>query len=403
MKIVHICLGGGWYEKNSYQDQLLPHYHRSLGYEVTVIASQNGRWNLDKGCYDKDTIPVRYLEDGIKLVRLRPALPLFLNTHVHLFYGMMKALNQEKPDIIFAHAIEILNYYDLPVYKKHHPSVKIVCDNHGDSLNSLHHWTSRLRAKWLGKGIIVKRLIPVVEWFYGTTPSRCDFLTKIYGVPKEKVQLLVMGADDDNMHIEQRDDIRMQVRDEFGIKPNDFLIVTGGRFNKSKGGRIVELLKAVGDIDNENLKLLVFGPVSDDIKPIFDKYANDRIHFIGGIPSDKVYYYFYAADLVAFPGLHSVMWEQAVASKVPCLFKKIDGFQHVDYDGNCILMEEDTANYYKTVISSILGDSDLYKKMINKANSNESTQFLYSNIAQKVINDVIIKCDDKTCSDKFCY
>lgn len=394
MKIVHICLGGGWYEKNSYQDQLLPHYHRSLGYDVTIIASQNGRWNLDKGCYDKDTTPVRFLEDGTKLVRLRPALPLFLNTHIHLFYGLEKALQQEAPDIIFAHGIEILNYYSLPSYKKHHPAVKIVCDNHGDNINSLHHWSSRLRAKWIGKGLIVKRLIPVVEWFYGTTPSRCDFLTDIYGVPKDKVQLLVMGADDEKMNFDRRGVIRSQIREKWKISDEDFLIVTGGRYNRSKGFRTFELIKAISELKEENLKLLVFGPVSDDIKPQFEQLACDRILLIGGIPSEKVYEYFYAADMVVFPGLHSVMWEQAVASRVPCLFKKIDGFHHVDFGGNCVLMDDDSAEFYKKTIEKIYKDKALYEKMAERAESEGANQFLYSTIAKKVINDIYFNNDD---------
>lgn len=387
MKIVHICLGGGWYEKNAYQDQLLPHHQRLLGHDVTIIASQYGRWNLEKNGYDMDTTPTKILNDGIKLVRVRPALPLSLNTHVHLFCGVKKALQKENPDLLFAHGVEILNHLCLPAYKKKHPEVKIVCDNHGDRINSLHHWSTRLWSKLISRRIIAKRLIPVTEWFYGVTPSRCEFLTDVYGVPKEKVKLLVMGADDEKMHLEQRPLIRKRIREENGITDSDFLVVTGGRFSKSKGQRIAELIKAISCSKESKLKLLIFGPISDDIKPLFDQVADSRTLFIGGIPSDKVYDYFYAADLVAFPGLHSVMWEQAVASKVPCLFNKIQGFEHVDYGGNCLWLEGDSAEYYQRVVERIINDKELYENMLKQANSEASLQFLYSSIAKKVIND----------------
>lgn len=387
MKIVHICLGGGWYEKNAYQDQLLPHYHRLIGHEVTIITSQYGRWNLEKNGYDIDATPSKLLDDGIKLIRLRPALPLSLNTHVHLFWGLKKAIQKEHPDLIFAHGVEILNHLCLPAYKKSHPEVKCVCDNHGDRINSLHHWSTRLWSKLVSRNIIAKRLIPITEWFYGVTPGRCKFLTDVYGIPEEKVKLLLMGADDEKMQFEHRHLIRKQIRENNGISDSDFLIVTGGRFSKNKGHRIAELIRAITNSKESKLKMLIFGPISDDIKPLLNQMADNRTLLIGGIPSDKVYGYFYAADLVVFPGLHSVMWEQAVASKVPCLFSKITGFEHVDYGGNCLFLEGDSAEYYQKTLERIYNDNILYENMLRIANSEESAQFLYSSIAKKVIND----------------
>lgn len=387
MKIVHICLGGGWYEKNAYQDQILPHYHRLLGHDVTIIASQYGRWNLEMNCYDMDTTPSRILDDGIKLIRIKPALPLKINTHVHLYCGLKDALKNEPPDLIFAHGVETINYLCLVKYKKKHPEVKIVCDNHGDRINSLHHWSTRLWSKYVIKGIIVRRLLLVTEWFYGTTPSRCDFLNAAYGVPKERIMLLMMGADDEKMHLDQREDIRKIKRKEIGVTDQDFVLVTGGRFSKSKGARLVELVKAVGSSNTKTLKLVVFGPISDDVKSLINPYLNESIILIGGIPSDRVYEFFYAADLVVFNGLHSVMWEQAVASRVPCFFSRIEGFEHVDYGGNCVLMDGDNADYYRNLIESIYLDRSRYEMMLKKANSEESHQFLYSKVAEKVIQD----------------
>ena len=38
---------------------------------------------------------------------------------------------------------------------------------------------------------------PYVNKFYGVLPARVDFLINEYKLPKNKVELLVMGADDD--------------------------------------------------------------------------------------------------------------------------------------------------------------------------------------------------------------
>ena len=387
MKIVHICLGGGWYEKNAYQDQLLPHYQRLLGHEVTIIASQNGRWDIENNCYEKVTTPVAILEDGIKIVRIQSVLPQVLNAHVHLFRGLKKHLLQECPNLIFAHGVETLNYLSLSRVKQLCPSVKIVCDNHGDRINSLHHWLTRCWAKFVTRPLIVKRLISITDWFYGTTPSRCDFLHQMYGVPKEKIKLLVMGADDESMYFEQRASIRDSIRTRFCVKDEEFLVVTGGRFNRKKGAQLIELIKAVSSSNYERLKLLVFGPVSDDVTQSLAYLLNERIIFAGEIPSNQVYGFFYAADLVVFTGLHSVLWEQAIASCAPCLFNNIEGFQHVDIGGNCILLNEHSAAYYQKIIEGICSNNELHKTMIEHANSSNAHRFLYSAIAKSVIDD----------------
>lgn len=387
MKIVHICLGGGWYEKNAYQDQLLPHYQRLLGHDVTIIASQNGRWNIEKNCYEKVDTPVAVLEDGIKIVRIQSVLPQVLNAHVHLFRGLKMHLRQERPDLIFAHGVETLNYLSLPRIKQLFPSVKIVCDNHGDRVNSLHHWSTRFWAKYVTRPFIVRRLISITDWFYGTTPSRCDFLHEVYCVPLEKIKLLVMGADDEKMHFEQRAETRSRIRESFCVSDDDFLIVTGGRYNIKKGVQLLELIKAVSRARGAHLKLLVFGPISSDVMSLIMPYLDDRIILSGEIASESVYGFFYAADLVVFPGLHSVLWEQAVASCVPCLFNYIEGFQHVDFGGNCKFMVEQTAPYYQMIIEIIIGDKKEYLRMKQVATSEGYRRFLYSEIAKSVIWD----------------
>lgn len=391
MKIVHICLGGGWYEKNAYQDQLLPRYQQKLGHSVTVIASYYGRWNLDKNSYDLDRTRERLLEDGVKLIRVRPLLPCSINAHIHMFERVGKIVEKENPNLIFIHDVESPNNLFAIRYKKRHPSVKIVCDNHSDYKNSQHHWASSLWAKFVVRNQVVRKIIPYVEWFYGTTPARCDYLEEVYGVPHTKVRLLVMGADDDSMRLEHRESISISIRQHNEIAESDFLIVTGGRISAAKSEYFFKLAKAVCSIPDSHLKLLIFGPISDDIKPLFDQFSPKRVLCVGQVPSDRVYDYFYAADFVMFTGLHSVLWEQAIASKVPCAFTKINGFEHVNINDNCILMEGHDENYYRQLILSVYQDADFYRRLKVASNSSISESFLYSRIAQQVIDDCFQK------------
>lgn len=386
MKIVHVCLCGPFYERYAYQDNLLPKYHRKLGNEVTIITTPYGKF-LNGNSGNEIVAEGEYiLDDGTKVIRLKALLPQKINMHIYAYWGLEKVLNQEQPDFIFVHGVESINYTVLPNYKKKHPKVKIVFDNHTDEINSLHHWSTRLYSKLFIKGFIVPKLIPIAEWFYGTTPVRNDFLIDHYSIPADKVKLLPMGADDEEMHFEQKENIREEVRKQYGITSDDFLIVTGGKIDPLKNIHV--LAEAVARSEYKHIKILIFGSIQEQLVDFFKSIESDRVQCIGWQPSNKVYRFFYAADMVMFPGLHSVMWEQAVASCVPCAFSKIKGFEHIDIGGNCILMAGNNVGYYINLVEDLYNNPHRISSMKKIANSEQSKQFLYSRIAQSVIDDI---------------
>ena len=51
MKVVHLCLGSFYPDNYSYQENLLPKFHKELGYEVEVIASTQSFDEHGKVCY----------------------------------------------------------------------------------------------------------------------------------------------------------------------------------------------------------------------------------------------------------------------------------------------------------------------------------------------------------------
>lgn len=95
-----------------------------------------------------------------------------------------------------------------------------------------------------------------------------------------------------------------------------------------------------------------------------------------------MYKYFYAADLVFFPGQHSVLWEQACASKVPCVFEKWDGMEHVNNGGNSDFVYPVNADNVKEKIKE-LRYTDKYYRMKQIAMTEKTDIYLYSRIAEK--------------------
>lgn len=387
MNIVHVEICTNVFgENHAYQSNLLPRYHAKLGHEVTIIAPPYCGYDNNGKIY-KEKPGVKIMVDGVRLVRLKPALPLFINKHTHLFLNFYRAIEQYHPKLLFVHSLSSYNYLELKKYKKKHPDVVIVFDNHADKVNSGHGGLFSKISQIVKMPIIGRAVKKVSNLFYGVTPARCDYLKEMYRIPSEKVKLLPMGASDDDMEWEHKEQLRQQIRNDYNISDDDFLIVTGGKIDKKKNIHV--LAQAVANLNNSKIKMLIFGTVIDELKPIIDNIVNinQNIHYIGWLDSSKVYRYFYAADLVMFPGLHSVLWEQAVASHVPCAVSKMNGFEHVNVCDNCILMEGKDEFYYRDLLKKIFEDESLYLQLKNNSENAAVDIFRYSSIAKQVLLD----------------
>ena len=58
---------------------------------------------------------------------------------------------------------------------------------------------------------------PYVTTFYGVLPARVDFLKDVYGLPKNKVEILVMGADDKQVERVEKERIREKIRGQYKV------------------------------------------------------------------------------------------------------------------------------------------------------------------------------------------
>lgn len=381
MKVVHLCLGAFFPDNYSYQENMLPKFHGKMGCDVEVIASQE-TFDENGNISYMQTVGSYQNENDIKVTRLKYAFPEKLNHKLKKYIGVYKAIAESKPDIIFMHNCQFLSIFDVIKYLKKHPEVKVFVDNHVDFSNSAKNFLSKNILHGIIWKFCAKSINKYAKKFYGVLLARVDFLTDVYGLPKEKCELLVMGADDELINEEYLSDTRNKKRKEYDVE-NNTVIMTGGKIDHNKP-QTISLMKAINEMENENIKLLVFGSVVPELKAEFEAQLSDKVKFIGWKKSNELYGELSAADIVAFPGLHSVLWEQTVAMGKPCIFKKIDGFTHIDIGGNCLYFEEDSVDEYKKVIKEAISSLDDLKK---NANKEERKQFLYSNIARKSIGE----------------
>ena len=380
MKIVHICLVGLYTDSWSYQDNMLTKYHKQQGHEVTVITSQ---W-VHQGNRDVLFTESGYYDAvGVKVIRLRNKHGT-ANSKFKTFEGLTAAIKGEKPDIIFIHNPQFMDVRQVRDYAKEN-KVILYCDNHSDFSNS---GTNLLSKAILHKGIwryYVQMLVPYVRKFYGVLPARVDFLCDVYGVPREKCELLVMGADDELVEPASDPAIRKAIRAKHHIAEDDFLVMTGGKIDAFKTQTLL-LMEAVQKIDHPKVKLIVFGSVTKELMDKVQALADGvKVQYIGWIDAKNSYEYFAAADLVVFPGRHSVFWEQVVAQGIPMLVKDWPGTHHVDVGGNVDFLHDDSVEEIEKKLQNLLEHPEQYAQMKRVAMEKGRSEFLYSEIAKRSI------------------
>lgn len=384
-KIVNICLYGPVTDGWSYQDNLLPKYQKENGNEVVVITSL-WVWN-ESGKMVKTDKRDYYNEYGIHTIRLDIKGDKPLTDKFKRFDGLYATIEKEKPDILFVHCFQFLDIDEIIRYAKAHPSVIIYVDNHCDFSNSATNWVSKNvlhKIIWMQKA---KKLNPYVKKFYGVIPARVDFLVDMYGLPKEKVELLEMGADDEKAEAALDPQKIKALRERYGINDDDFLIVTGGKIDLAKQQTLL-LMEAVKNLDKKySAKLIVFGSVVDELKEKVEKLSDgESVQYIGWVKSDDSYQYFASADLVVFPGRHSVFWEQVVGIGKPLIVKYWDGTTHVQVNGNAEFLKEDSTEEIVTFLTQLLeNNKDRYNQMLLHAQGDARKRFSYREIALRSV------------------
>ena len=382
MKIVHICLCGAMTDGLTYQENIITKYHRRMGLDVTVIASQ---WAWNSSGKKVQVEQTNYVNsDGVKMIRL-PVLIGTVDNRLKKYKGLSRAVESEHPDILFIHDCQFLDILVLARYAKKHPEVKVYVDNHVDYSNGAHGWLSK---NILHNGLwryCANRIEPYTTKFYGVLPARVDFLKELYHLPARKCELLVMGADDEMVQKAAVPEVRQSLRKKYSISEEDFLIMTGGKIDAFKTQTLL-LMQAVQSIPEKKVKLIVFGSVIPELKEKVQLLADgNRIQYIGWIQAQESYQYFAAADLVVFPGRHSVFWEQVTGQGIPMLVKDWPGMHHVDIGGNVIFLQNDSADEIQQEIQSLLDCPKKYQRMKAVAAEQGMKTFSYAAIAQRAI------------------
>lgn len=377
MKIAHICLSSAYIDNWGYQENLLPEYLSKFGSENFVITS-----NDCLPSYLNQTVKDEVIAKGnsykVGNVNIHKIRGRRLTSSVLIPHGLKKILTLLEPDVIFHHGISPTTLPIASKYAKKH-SCKLFVDNHADEINmSKNKLWGLLYYKFLSRMACNIRYIYITK-FYGVTYSRCDFINKYFCIPKEKIELLPIGADTDMADtLAPKDNLRKK----YGFSKDDRIIVTGGKMGIHKG--TTDLIRAVEELNTEySIKLILFGKFEDHETLNLAKDKNFIIQY-GWCDRIKTLELLRLSDAACWPIHHTTLNEDAIAVETPLIIRKTGTTEHL-INGNGLWVEKGNKDELKHAINEFYSSDNEYSTACTRMKDKIS----YNSIAKKIIDDAI--------------
>lgn len=353
-------------EENSLDLTILSPYN-----DMAYIESKN--YKNTKFIYIKKNVFYYFLAVFYKFINL--IFKTSYNAYNHL---CLKKIKSMKLDYIVAEG----GTYDCYLeYLKYFSKEQLVLH--------LHH-------QWHGTKNIDKTFSKVI----GVSKFVVDDFKKTTSIKEHNV--LKNGIDLKKFNKNISNDEKIKLRNIYGIKKDDFVILYCGRLIKEKG--ILELIKAVKEIDNENIKLLIAGS-SSFANAKKTKYVEsleqeiigheDKIKFTGFINNSELYKIYNIIDALGVPstwnepaGLTAI---EGMTSKKPLIVTNNGGLpEYISKDGAIIVSSK--KNFIDNLQQAILylyNNPKLRKEMGN-INYEFSKKLNYEEFYQQfveIIND----------------
>ena len=206
-------------------------------------------------------------------------------------------------------------------------------------------------------------------------------LEKVYGIPKQKIDVIPMGCDVTNFSPNFRNE-------QYFKKNGKKNIIFVGRLAEKKG--VKYLIDAMQYVD-ANLYIVGKGPLEEKLKRQASCYG-EKIIFMGAKTHEELSEIYASADVFVAPSITAKDGDQegfglviieAMASGVPVVASRSGGIVDIISHGqNGLLVEEKNSKELAVEINLLLQDEELRDRLINV--SRETVRkYSYENIAKE--------------------
>lgn len=208
-------------------------------------------------------------------------------------------------------------------------------------------------------------------------PSFIDELVK-YGIERDKIYYIPNYVSKDKFY-RKSDEERKSIREKYGLKESDFVVVGAGQVQTRKGVLdFVEVAKMMPDIQFVWAGGFSFGRITDGYEELKELQQShpENVHFIGIIPREDMLDVYNMSDVLFMPSyneLFPMTILEAVNIHIPLVLRDLDLYKDILFDHylkandnegfvDCISRLKDDSALYDEYASESKKISDYYSK-----------------------------------------
>ncbi len=187
--------------------------------------------------------------------------------------------------------------------------------------------------------------------------------------------------------------ILQKVKDKFGIRKNDKVILFVGRIHPTKGIKFLMDAFYSLSIHYRNIKLVIVGPVQDEdyflkLKTFAEQNLKEKIIFTGFVNEEDKIALYDISTIFVLPSIYEpfgIVILEAFARGKPVIAVDSDGSRFLIKNGeNGFLVKYGDIKSLANYIEILLKNKKLYRK-ISKNNKNKAKQFTWDKIVKNLI------------------
>lgn len=201
-------------------------------------------------------------------------------------------------------------------------------------------------------------------------------IANLMNMPSDKFIVLRNCIDVKRFSNELNFDEKRKLKEKYGIKDNEKILLFTGRITPEKG--VKELVESLKNISNQNYKLLILGSALNELKTK-TKYQEEienivqtissKVIFTGFIKYEEINKFYSIADIAVLPSI----WDdpapltviESLVSGLPIITTNSGGIPEYATDGSAIIIErnKDLVENLSKSINWLLNDEAKLKEM----------------------------------------
>lgn len=322
MKVLHI--EDRFHPGMGYQINFFAKYHRR-GYEFSILSSDSGRlWSASGFPEDLQSVDKEFEEEHDVCISRLPAA-LDRRTRQNLWLkGLLRAIKESNPDILYVHTIESYSAIRVILSRKILASYSVYFDTH----TLRNQFPRGLKFKlqlWFMKNIASKRIVQYDAKVFATVRENKMILENDYGIPPDRILYTPIGTDLSLFRYDE--EWRSRIREDEKIEKDASVLLYTGKINhRKKPHLILEAVSLIQKQINMPLHLYFVGAYdelyfSEKMHPDFNN-ENIYVKFVPAVPVAELYRWYSMADFAVFPDENTLSALDAQACSLPVIMQE---------------------------------------------------------------------------------